>query len=162
MKNIVKYVVAVALSTSFSAHALTLAEEQAARIAADNAIAQRFEGTNKIIAQQAINLETNSAAKANAAEGRAVNRAIAGDAALTTEAGQIGALAMAASAAAAAASPTKDKPTAISTAVGQYSTYSALSLGVAHLIQDNIKLYGTVSGTQNGKTGAAIAASFSF
>jgi len=100
--------------------------------------------------------------EATSATTNETNRAIAMENTLRTESRQLGAIGMASSAAAASANPTAGKRTAISTGVGYYQGYSALSLGVTHLIHDNIKLYGTVSGTQDGKQGGAVGASFSF
>ena len=132
MKHLTKCVLAGTIAVSFNAHALNVI------------------GLNQIVLVDQAVIQASE------------NRSTAYTNQVLTEAKQIGAIGMASSAAAASANPTAFKRTAISTGVGYYQGYSALSLGVTHLIHDNIKLYGTVSGTQNGKQGGAVGASFSF
>jgi len=160
VKQLKLSLIAATLLASFNVSSQTLAQERAERIAADNAISKRFEGTNNIIKQQGINLEANSLKKANTAEARAIARAVAGDAELNTEMKKVGAMGLAA--AAANATPTAGKSTAVSGAVGHYQGYSAVSVGITHLVRDNLRVYGSMSATEDGKTGSAVGASFSF
>jgi hypothetical protein len=89
------------------------------------------------------------------------SRAQAAELAITREARQIGAMAMAA-AAAAGATPVGDRKTAISAAVGTYAGYSALSIGASHIVNPRTKMFGSVTSSNGGTTGAAVGVSFSF
>ena len=112
--------------------------------------------------------ETNRATTAELVNSQAISsetsRATAAEALLRQETRQVGAMSMAASAAAGAGGGlvTKAKPTSVSVAVGYYQGYSALSAGVTHLVTDNVRFYGALTGTQDGKKGGAVGASFSF
>jgi len=124
--------------------------------------------TAEALNSQAISNETNRAMIAEASNRQAItnetNRATAAEALLRQETRQVGAMSMAAAAAAGAGGSmvTEAKPTSVSVAVGTYSSYGALALGVTHRVRENIRMYGTVSGGTSGKTGVGVGAAFSF
>jgi len=141
MKNVIKYsLVAAAIAVSFNANALTEdgGDDLFPRTVREETIRART--AERAIAEQAQKLS---------AESREFT-------------GQVGAMSLSAAAAAANSNPTEGKRTVISGAVGSFKGYSAVSLGAAHLISRDVKVFGSVSGANGGDIGGAIGASFSF
>ena len=106
---------------------------------------------------------TQAEAKLDNKIGAETQRAQQAEAELRKETRQVGAMALAA-AAAAGATPTGDKKSAVTMAVGTYGGQQAMSVGVVHMISERTKVFGSVSGavTGGGTVGAAAGAAFSF
>lgn len=88
------------------------------------------------------------------------DRAMAVEAMLGQEISQVGAMSMAAAAVAGASHGTGN--TSISAAFGFYGGETAIAAGLSHQLDNNVRLFGTVSAVTGGNVGAALGAGFSF